>query len=302
MKRCPHCGRTFDDSLAFCQHDATPLVALAVAPIPPPRPNAAPQPEAVLAAPTEYLRETPKRGLSNRAAWIVVGALALLGLLGLGGYFFVLRPSGDGREAAAAIDSTAMGIDSAAKGGTGPYLPQDYSPAENLRYAESPNDGFVALRSDPSISRGSRLLRIPHGAAVTVLYTGGPGDVIEGRSGTWVQVQYGSTVGWAFDAFLRTASEPTISDASSRVPPGQTPVGQWATVNEPKDGWLNLRSGAHVTTGIVSRMDNGEQVYVRYCRPNVVLSPGGIPGRWCFLDYRGISGWAFDAYLPGLTR
>ena len=190
MKRCPHCGRTFDDSLAFCQHDATPLVALAVAPIPPPRPIPTPQPVSTTqpaatagAQPEvpEYLRDTPARGLSNRTAWIVVGALALVGLLGLGGYFLLLRQSGLSGEGAEMADSTAMGSDSAARGTTGPFVPPDDGPAQNIRYAESPNDGFLALRSDPSISQGSRLLRIPHGAAVTVLYTGGPSDVIEGK-------------------------------------------------------------------------------------------------------------------------
>ena len=310
MKRCPHCGRTFDDSLAFCQHDATPLVALAVAPIPPPRPIPTPQPVSTTqpaatagAQPEvpEYLRDTPARGLSNRTAWIVVGALALVGLLGLGVYFLLLRQSGLSGEGAEMADSTAMGSDSAARGTTGPFVPPDDGPAQNIRYAESPNDGFLALRSDPSISQGSRLLRIPHGAAVTVLYTGGPSDVIEGKSGTWVQVQYGSTVGWAFDAFLRNESQNSTSGATL-VPDGMVAQNLWATVYEPKDGWLNMRGGGNARAAIITRIDNGQQVFVHYCRADVVQSPGGQPGRWCYVGYDNRSGWAFDAYLVGVSR
>lgn len=105
MKQCPKCERTFDDALAFCQYDATPLVA--IAPIPPPRPIPVPQPVPVQTLPQEvpeYLRDTPTRGLSNRTAWIVVGVLALVGVLGLGGYFLFVRPPALERQVYAALD------------------------------------------------------------------------------------------------------------------------------------------------------------------------------------------------------
>ncbi|MCA0269021.1 MAG: tetratricopeptide repeat protein [Bacteroidetes bacterium] len=113
MKQCPKCERTFDDALAFCQYDATPLVTAVAAPIPPPRPVSAPHqgstPQAAVAAVAqsevpEYLRDTPTRGLSNRTAWIVVGVLALVGLLGLGGYFLFVRPPALERQVYAALD------------------------------------------------------------------------------------------------------------------------------------------------------------------------------------------------------
>ena len=67
--------------------------------------------------------------------------------------------------------------------------------------ANSPSDGFLALRSLPNSEIGERILKIPHGATVTV---GACGPVIKpvSRSGRWCQATYNGYSGWVFDAYL----------------------------------------------------------------------------------------------------
>lgn len=63
----------------------------------------------------------------------------------------------------------------------------------------SPNDGFLALRTEPSAETGDRILQIPHGANVTV---NGCLPKVAGKNGRWCKVDYNGNSGWAFDGFL----------------------------------------------------------------------------------------------------
>jgi hypothetical protein len=65
----------------------------------------------------------------------------------------------------------------------------------------SPNDGFLALRTAPSVKSGSQILQIPHGATVTVIDCQGY-STIGNRRGRWCRVNYDGQQGWSFDAFL----------------------------------------------------------------------------------------------------
>lgn len=76
-------------------------------------------------------------------------------------------------------------------------------PSQNGRTARanSPNDGFLALRSEPNSETGYRIAKIPHGASLTVL--GCPKASNIGKMpGRWCQVDYNGQSGWAFDAFI----------------------------------------------------------------------------------------------------
>lgn len=66
---------------------------------------------------------------------------------------------------------------------------------------DSPGDGFLALRSLPNSQVGARILKIPHGATVSI---GACGPVVRpvNRAGRWCQASYGGYTGWVFDAFL----------------------------------------------------------------------------------------------------
>jgi len=66
---------------------------------------------------------------------------------------------------------------------------------------DSPGDGFLALRSLPNSEAGERILKIPHGASVTI---GACGPVMTPvkRSGRWCQASYNGRSGWVFDAYI----------------------------------------------------------------------------------------------------
>ncbi|HQZ95620.1 MAG TPA: SH3 domain-containing protein [Pyrinomonadaceae bacterium] len=69
-------------------------------------------------------------------------------------------------------------------------------------WVNSPGDGFLALRSDPSSNGGYRVMQIPHGASVRVLSCQGFSQNIGGHTGRWCRVSYAGNTGWAFDAWL----------------------------------------------------------------------------------------------------
>ena len=74
-------------------------------------------------------------------------------------------------------------------------------PSVNTARANSPRDGFLALRSEPNSETGYRITQIPHGATLTVLGCPKPSNIGK-MTGRWCQVIYNGQSGWAFDAFM----------------------------------------------------------------------------------------------------
>jgi hypothetical protein len=66
----------------------------------------------------------------------------------------------------------------------------------------SPGDGFLAMRSEPSSSYGYRILQIPHGSTISVLGCQNYMENVGGRTGRWCRVNYAGYTGWAFDGWL----------------------------------------------------------------------------------------------------
>ena len=69
-------------------------------------------------------------------------------------------------------------------------------------HANSPGDGFLALRSEPDSESGYRIAKIPHGAALTVIACPKASNVGK-MAGRWCQVNYNGQSGWAFDGFMQ---------------------------------------------------------------------------------------------------
>jgi hypothetical protein len=63
----------------------------------------------------------------------------------------------------------------------------------------SPNDGFLALRSQPNAETGDRIMQIPHGATLTVVSCLAKEA---GKKGRWCKVDYEGNSGWAYDGFM----------------------------------------------------------------------------------------------------
>lgn len=66
----------------------------------------------------------------------------------------------------------------------------------------SPGDGFLALRSEPSSDYGERLTQIPHGAKINVVSCDSDKITIGSRRGSWCLVEWSGRAGWVFDAWL----------------------------------------------------------------------------------------------------
>ena len=121
----------------------------------------------------------------------------------------VSNAGGDNKNSANSVTPSEAEADAAADaavaaGATAPDLDAMSNP--ETRYANSPSDGFVALRSDPSIAEGSRFKKIPHGGQVSVFYCKPQNENIGVRHGHWCKIEYNEITGWAFDYYLsRTA-------------------------------------------------------------------------------------------------
>lgn len=70
-----------------------------------------------------------------------------------------------------------------------------------------------------------------------------------------------------------------------------------ATVNSPKDGFLALRSVPDAERGErVAKIPHGVEVELLNCE-KASVTIAGRTGRWCQVDYAGMNGWVFDAWL-----
>lgn len=69
-------------------------------------------------------------------------------------------------------------------------------------HANSPTDGFLELRSEPSSKTGVRITKIPNGDNITILTC--HNDVIfQGARARWCVATYKGQTGWVFDAYVK---------------------------------------------------------------------------------------------------
>ena len=234
MKRCPNCQTVYaDDSLRFCLNDGATLISAPEEPAEtvqmsfdktPLRVNVAPD-----SAPTYFPPpiSPPPAAKQSSVGLIVAGVFGLLLLLVIGGLaaFIVLRPA-DNKNSAVAVTPTAA--PTVASNNETAKLKEEManlqkqlqdqknqrknSPAETFSppssretqttaRANSPRDGFLALRSEPNSETGDRIAKIPHGATLTVVACPKSSNAAK-TAGRWCQVIYNGQAGWAFDAFM----------------------------------------------------------------------------------------------------
>jgi SH3 domain-containing protein len=230
MKQCPACKTTYTDaSLRFCLEDGSPLVDLTdeqhtvmrqggVNPlrIDIPRKDG---PKVVLK------REPEPRGgtatLLKIAVAVVLLIVAAIAALGLAGAAFYYGSSTAKPEAAPTrtpapsptlddekqplkdeIANIQKRLDERKKSSNTDPADDDLHDASVTATVNSPNDGFLALRTEPDADRGTRLAKVPHGHIVEVLNCEKQAISIAGRSGRWCLVEYNGQTGWVFDGFL----------------------------------------------------------------------------------------------------
>lgn len=149
----------------------------------------------------------------------------------------------------------------------------------------SPNDGFLALRSNPSSRSGSRLRKVPHGTPLSLeecIYTS-PGN-------RWCKTAFADMQGWAYAQYLIIESDP-IANAGNLVASG---ADRTANVHTPSDGFLALRSEPNTRSGtLLKRIPHGTMLMLDEC---VAVS---ARSRWCKTSYGGQVGWVSARFLIG---
>ena len=80
-----------------------------------------------------------------------------------------------------------------------PTPPATRQPGVVTARVNSPGDGFLAMRSEPSADYGERIAKIPQGAIVNIQNCARERMRIGDRTGRWCMVTYGNHVGWVFD-------------------------------------------------------------------------------------------------------
>ncbi len=236
MKLCPKCKNTYsDDSLLFCLSDGTNLIAMPAADetiemrgtTNPTRFDfPAQQSDPTVFSPRISQPQTRnvKKGISLWlfAPLVVILLLSVAGLVG----YILLKPNEvtfsntptptptatpDNQTAALkeeleslkkqiASQKTPVKNDSAVR----PF-PNDtpITPVIQTARANSPGDGFLALRSIPDADNGTMIAKIPHGTNLEIIgcqknITQLPGK----RRGRWCRTTFNGLSGWVFDGFL----------------------------------------------------------------------------------------------------
>jgi hypothetical protein len=234
MKQCPNCKTDYtDDSLQFCLNDGTKLIyepeaaetvrmSFAADPV-----RVSMPPDSV---PTVYAHQPISQNQPAKKGFglIIAGILGFFLLLVIAGIaaFILFRQSGNKNTIAAVspsptISQTPMPNDETARlkeemanlkkqienqKNQKPNSPAENIPPSNRKEtttarANSPDDGFLALRSEPNSETGHRITKIPHGATLSVLGCPKPSNIGK-MAGRWCQVIYNGQSGWAFDAFM----------------------------------------------------------------------------------------------------
>lgn len=233
MKQCPSCRTTYtDDTLTYCLSDGTRLVDVAdeEPTVVRDRKGDSGGVDASLASgshgqrTSEHLPSRSSHWIKIAAAVIVAG-IAVLAILGVGGaiLYYQLGPGPQrptptptiptppatatpDREKERLRDEIAnirKRLDEANKNsGNGTSETDDERGSPITATVNSPNDGFLALRSQPDSEHGERIAKIPDGAEIEILRCSASSVTIAGRSGRWCYVSYGGQTGWVFDAWL----------------------------------------------------------------------------------------------------
>lgn len=172
---------------------------------------------------------TERKNFSRLAILLIVGLLLVVGIAGIAAAYFVFSKrenqtvvsetnstpvqndnSNETQELKKELERLKKQVEEQKNAKTSPATPTftttpstTATPVQTALTARvnSPNDGFLALRTSPSVKSGEQILQIPHGATVTVIDCQGY-TTIGNRRGRWCRVKYDNQQGWSFDAFL----------------------------------------------------------------------------------------------------
>lgn len=243
--------------------------------------------------PPGYPPPQPKSNLP-----VILGvALGVLALALVALFLFVRGGSDDAYPESTPAPTAAAPAAPAPSGATPPPPGAAAAPAaasSSRRYANSPGDGFLALRSDPSVSSGSRLVQIPHGAPVDIGGCDGPSATIGGRSGRWCRASYDGRSGYVFDAFLASSQPGPRSAPAARSGGGSVAAGpteEAETYYQVVGAALNFRSGPSINASRVGTLSRGDTFTTSRCEVSERYEKGKSR-LWCSaVSDGGLRGW-----------
>lgn len=233
MKQCPRCKTTYtDDSLRFCLADGAPLDAVRDEQVTVVRP-AERDPMRVDIA-TETARPMPLPVVEKSSRNNILKILMVVLLLGflvifiagaVGAFFYFNGGKGNSNIAATSPTPTSKQsptpdaekqqlkeelaniqkrLDEQKKANANtPSAPTPNQPPSTIATANSPDDGFLALRSQPNAESGTRITKIPHGARISIGTCGRYITTRRNNYGRWCTATYNGYSGWVFDAFVK---------------------------------------------------------------------------------------------------
>ena len=229
MKQCPDCGNTYtDDTLRYCLADGAvledPSTAETIATSPSGgRMRINPSDERTLVVPA-YTPAPPQKSLSGPLLGGVIAILVMV-ILALGG--LVVWQTLKDREAETGNSSPSpsksptpddekvklqnqindlkrqMEARKSTKSPANVPANSAATPSSLTVTANSPADGFLALRSEPNSETGERVSKIPHGTEFTLGACGEYITTSRGNRGRWCAASYAGQYGWVFDAYVK---------------------------------------------------------------------------------------------------
>jgi hypothetical protein len=202
---------------------------------PPVRVDLQPGPTEPASVPT-ITAETKRRGVSPLLILAIVGLLAILGISGIAGAYFVFVRK-DNSMAGTTVSTptptatpaplqnvTPAGGETQALKDELEKLKREVSEQKNKKTetrtetpvsspiqqstgtptarVNSPGDGFLSLRTEPSVKTGTQLVKMPTGSIVQLEDCQREFTTVDTKRGRWCMVSYNGQTGWAFDAWL----------------------------------------------------------------------------------------------------
>ena len=160
----------------------------------------------------------------------IVALLAFIGIAGAAGAYFVFVNKNDAPPAASSPTPAVPTVQPSAQTGTPDETraikeeleklkkqvnersakktdstvssPTQKPAGKAMARVNSPGDGFLSLRTEPSVKTGVQLVKIPTEAIVQLEDCQRTYVVIDTKRGRWCLVSYNGQTGWVFDAWL----------------------------------------------------------------------------------------------------
>ena len=235
MKQCPKCRTSYtDDSLKFCLADGAVLDSMTDEQptfIKPAGKNAVRVDIGSTAASTDAMPRIDPAPTSSSETWVKIAlGVVILGLLAIGavgliGAVFYYGSGGKEKDIVAKSPTptpTAAPTPDSEKDELRDVIAniqkkleeqkktkintnQAPPPNEALTIkvtANSPEDGFLALRSQPSSESGTRIAKIPHGSQLQIGACGEYVTTKKNNYGRWCRATYSGYSGWVFDKYV----------------------------------------------------------------------------------------------------